>query len=59
MHSLQVSKDMIINICGHLGNVLSPYFFLDADSPRYTMVMNLQILSAELTFAWHSEVRRI
>jgi hypothetical protein len=40
----------IANICGHLGNVMSPYFFPDSDSPRYTMAMILQIVVAGLTF---------
>jgi hypothetical protein len=40
----------IVNICGHLGNVMSPYFFPDADRPRYTMAMILQIVFAGLTF---------
>lgn len=40
----------IVNICGHLGNVMSPYFFPDSDSPRYTMAMILQIVFAGLTF---------
>ncbi|KAF3052176.1 hypothetical protein E8E11_006435 [Didymella keratinophila] len=39
----------IVNICGHLGNVMSPYFFPDSDSPRYTMAMILQIVFAGLT----------
>jgi hypothetical protein len=39
----------IINICGHLGNVMSPYFFPDSDSPRYTMAMVLLIVFARLT----------
>ncbi|SPJ87852.1 uncharacterized protein FTOL_12321 [Fusarium torulosum] len=29
----------IVNIFGHLGNVISPYFFPDKDQPRYTMAM--------------------
>ncbi|KAF3811021.1 hypothetical protein GCG54_00010357 [Colletotrichum gloeosporioides] len=40
----------IVNIMGHLGNVISPYFFPDSDSPRYTMAMILQIVFAGLTF---------
>ncbi|KAH7361248.1 major facilitator superfamily domain-containing protein [Pyrenochaeta sp. MPI-SDFR-AT-0127] len=40
----------IVNICGHLGNVMSPYFFPDSDAPRYTMAMILQIVFAGLTF---------
>jgi hypothetical protein len=40
----------IVNICGHLGNVMSPYFFPDSDRPRYTMAMILQIAFAGLTF---------
>ncbi|CAO2651199.1 Nn.00g094960.m01.CDS01 [Neocucurbitaria sp. VM-36] len=40
----------IVNICGHLGNVMSPYFFPDSDRPRYTMAMILQIVFAGLTF---------
>ncbi|TDZ31635.1 MFS transporter prlL [Colletotrichum spinosum] len=40
----------IVNIMGHLGNVMSPYFFPDSDSPRYTMAMILQIVFAGLTF---------
>lgn len=40
----------IVNICGHLGNVMSPYFFPGSDSPRYTMAMILQIVFAGLTF---------
>ncbi|KAF1929416.1 MFS general substrate transporter [Didymella exigua CBS 183.55] len=40
----------IVNICGHLGNVMSPYFFPDSDQPRYTMAMILQIVFAGLTF---------
>ncbi|XPS72206.1 hypothetical protein M3J09_004372 [Ascochyta lentis] len=40
----------IVNICGHLGNVMSPYFFPDSDAPRYTMAMILQIVFAALTF---------
>jgi len=39
----------IVNICGHLGNVMSPYFFPDKDAPRYTMAMILQIVFAGLT----------
>ncbi|KAF3046103.1 hypothetical protein E8E12_011107 [Didymella heteroderae] len=39
----------IVNICGHLGNVMSPYFFPNSDSPRYTMAMILQIVFASLT----------
>lgn len=56
----------IVNICGHLGDVvslsllealarlssflqMSPYFFPDSDSPRYTMAMILQIVFASLT----------
>ncbi|ETN45871.1 uncharacterized protein HMPREF1541_00052 [Cyphellophora europaea CBS 101466] len=38
----------IVNICGHLGNVISPYFFPDRDAPRYTMAMILQIVFASL-----------
>lgn len=38
----------IVNICGHLGNVISPYFFPDRDAPRYTMAMILQIVFAGL-----------
>ncbi|PVH96126.1 MFS general substrate transporter [Periconia macrospinosa] len=40
----------IVNICGHLGNVMSPYFFPDTDAPRFTMAMILQIAFAGLTF---------
>ncbi|KAH7110066.1 major facilitator superfamily domain-containing protein [Dendryphion nanum] len=40
----------IVNIMGHLGNVMSPYFFPDKDAPRYTMAMILQIVFAGLTF---------
>ncbi|KAK1967812.1 MFS general substrate transporter [Colletotrichum sublineola] len=40
----------IVNIMGHLGNVMSPYFFPDSDAPRYTMAMILQIVFAGLTF---------
>ncbi|KAF6836601.1 major facilitator superfamily transporter [Colletotrichum plurivorum] len=40
----------IVNIMGHLGNVISPYFFPDSHSPRYTMAMILQIVFAGLTF---------
>lgn len=40
----------IVNIMGHLGNVMSPYFFPDSDAPRYTMAMILQIVFASLTF---------
>jgi hypothetical protein len=40
----------IVNIMGHLGNVMSPYFFPDSDRPRYTMAMILQIVFASLTF---------
>lgn len=39
----------IVNICGHLGNVMSPYFFPDTDAPRFTMAMILQIVFAGLT----------
>ncbi|SCO82537.1 related to putative tartrate transporter [Fusarium oxysporum] len=38
----------IVNIFGHLGNVISPYFFPDRDQPRYTMAMILQIVFASL-----------
>lgn len=38
----------IVNIFGHLGNVISPYFFPDKDQPRYTMAMILQIAFASL-----------
>lgn len=38
----------IVNICGHIGNVISPYFFPDKDAPRYTMAMILQIVFAGL-----------
>jgi hypothetical protein len=40
----------IVNIYGHLGNVMSPYFLPDSDSPRYTMAMILQIVSIGLPF---------
>jgi len=40
----------IVGICGHLGNVMSPYFFPDSDGPRFTMAMILQIVFAGLTF---------
>jgi hypothetical protein len=40
----------IVDIYGHLGNVMSPYFFLDSDSPRYPMAMIMQIVFARLTF---------
>lgn len=40
----------IVNICGHIGNVISPYFFPDRDAPRYTMAMILQIIFAGLAF---------
>ncbi|KAH6695060.1 major facilitator superfamily domain-containing protein [Plectosphaerella plurivora] len=49
----------IVNIFGHLGNVISPYFFPDRDAPRYTMAMILQIVFASLGIAlaaiikWH------
>ncbi|OLN86261.1 putative transporter C1002.16c-like protein 6 [Colletotrichum chlorophyti] len=39
----------IVNIMGHLGNVMSPYFFPDNHAPRYTMAMILQIVFAGLT----------
>ncbi|CRK15550.1 hypothetical protein BN1723_010706 [Verticillium longisporum] len=38
----------IVNICGHIGNVISPYFFPDRDAPRFTMAMILQIVFASL-----------
>lgn len=38
----------IVNIFGHLGNVISPYFFPDKHAPRYTMAMILQIGFASL-----------
>ncbi|KAL6710771.1 hypothetical protein ACN47E_007828 [Coniothyrium glycines] len=41
----------IVNICGHLGNVMSPFFFPDSHAPRYTMAMILQIVFAGLTAA--------
>ncbi|PSN71793.1 MFS general substrate transporter [Corynespora cassiicola Philippines] len=41
----------IVNIMGHLGNVMSPYFFPDNHAPRYTMAMILQIVFAGLTCA--------
>lgn len=36
----------LVNIFGHLGNVWSPYFFPDADEPRYTMGFILQMAFA-------------
>lgn len=44
----------IVNICGHIGNVISPYFFPDSDAPRYTMAMILQIVFAALAFTMAS-----
>jgi hypothetical protein len=41
----------IVNICGHIGNVISPYFFPDSDAPRFTMAMILQIVFVSLAFA--------
>lgn len=41
----------IVNICGHIGNVISPYFFPDRDAPRYTMAMILQIVFAALALS--------
>ncbi len=41
----------IVNICGHIGNVISPYFFPDRDQPRYTMAMLLQIGFAALALS--------
>lgn len=38
----------IVNICGHIGNVISPYFFPDRDIPEFTMAMILQIGFAAL-----------
>lgn len=39
----------IINICGHVGNIISPYFFRDRDQPRYTMAMILMMSFGALT----------
>ncbi|EEU41798.1 uncharacterized protein NECHADRAFT_54279 [Fusarium vanettenii 77-13-4] len=47
----------IVNIFGHLGNVISPYFFPDKDAPRYTMAMILQIVFAGLGIAVASVVK--
>lgn len=41
----------IVNICGHIGNIISPYFFPDRDAPRYTMAMLLQIGFAALALS--------
>jgi hypothetical protein len=46
----RAAGDTIVDICGHLGNVMSPYFFPDSDSPRYMMAMILLIVFAGLTF---------
>lgn len=49
----------IVNIFGHLGNVVSPYFFPDSHAPRFTMAMILQIVFAGLgitlatVIKWH------
>jgi MFS family permease len=47
----------IVNIFGHLGNVISPYFFPDKDQPRYTMAMILQIVFAGLGIALASTIK--
>ncbi|CRK11183.1 hypothetical protein BN1708_010060 [Verticillium longisporum] len=33
----------IVNIMGHIGNIISPYFFIDSHAPRYTMAMILMM----------------
>lgn len=33
----------IVNIMGHIGNIISPYFFVDSHAPRYTMAMILMM----------------
>ncbi|KAK0384640.1 hypothetical protein NLU13_8726 [Sarocladium strictum] len=47
----------IVNLCGHLGNVISPYFFPDRHAPRYTMAMILQIGFASVAIALASAMK--
>lgn len=47
----------IVNLCGHLGNVMSPYFFPDSHGPRYTMAMCLQIGFASLAICLASVLK--
>lgn len=39
----------IVNICGHIGNVISPYFFVDSQAPRYHVAFILMMTFGALT----------
>lgn len=39
----------IVNVFGHLGNIMSPYFFPSTDAPRYLMAMLIMMAMAVLT----------
>ncbi|CAG8920220.1 unnamed protein product [Penicillium salamii] len=41
----------IMNLCGQLGNIWSPYFFHDSDSPRYARAMVLLLVFSALQAA--------
>lgn len=39
----------IVNVFGHCGNIMSPYFFPSSDAPRYLMAMLIMLGMAVLT----------
>lgn len=39
----------VCNVFGHLGNIMSPYFFPSTDAPRYLMAMLIMMSMAVLT----------
>jgi hypothetical protein len=41
----------IVNVVGHMGNIMSPYFFPSTDGPRYLMAMLCMMSMAVLTVA--------
>jgi hypothetical protein len=47
----------VVNVFGHFGNIMSPYFFPSTDSPRYLMAMLLMMAMAVLTVLMESSVK--
>jgi hypothetical protein len=47
----------VVNVFGHFGNIMSPYFFPSTDAPRYLMAMLLMMAMAVLTVAMASSVK--
>lgn len=53
----RAASSAVVNVFGHCGNIMSPYFFPSTDAPRYLMAMLLMMAMAVLTVIMATSVK--